>query len=186
MYKKIIITLLVLTAFMGHLSAQSISNAVVSSSLPGLESGLRLDLLQGGGYDWRNNPDYLRSSGASKAGLLNMVFGLWSWQNGDIFGGALTAGLEGGGLLLSIIGLILMGDADIAISVSYAMTMIGVGIFGGGMVFGYFRGSDQFKKQFDANTTAWTGNPINHVYFNLVPGVNGKNFNGQLGFAASY
>jgi hypothetical protein len=45
---------------------------------------------------------------------------------------------------------------------------IGTGMMIGGMLFGYFRGSSQYKKQ-NAATTTWTGNPLDHITAVALP-----------------
>jgi hypothetical protein len=134
-------------------------------------------LLQwGGNYD----PAAVQAQqGASKAGLLNMAFGIWSFKNNDLFGGILTASLEGVGLALVPIGFAIalnseVSDEDIAngntfgnAGPGFAVVGIGAGMMIGGMLFGYFRGSSQYKKQ--NATTAWTGNPLDHITAVALP-----------------
>jgi hypothetical protein len=41
------------------------------------------------------------------------------------------------------------------------------------MVFGYFRGSSQYKKQ-NAVAAGFDGNPLEHVSFGIIPGMGGS------------
>ena len=117
-----------------------------------------------------------------KAGALNMLGGLWSWQNGDIFGGAMTAGLEGGGLALAIVGFALLANADNDNAGPRLLVALGgTLVFTGGAAFGYFRGSSQYKKM---NSVAWTGNPMDHITAVALPTPDG--IAGSLMFRAAF
>jgi hypothetical protein len=168
------ITVCVLT---GAVNAQSLSNGFLN---PG--SGLNLDLLQwGGNYD----PAAIKAQQeASSAAWLNMVFGLWSFQNNDLFGGILTASLEGVGLVLLPIGFAVMSNGEDMASTGTGFAVIGIGLatMTGGMLFGYFRGSSQYEKQ--NATTAWTGNPLDHITAVALPTPDG--IAGSLTFQVAF
>ncbi|MDR2784132.1 MAG: hypothetical protein LBB48_09915 [Treponema sp.] len=169
--KKLFFVFLTVCVLTGAVSAQSLSNGFLNPS-----SGLNLDLLQwGGNYD----------PGASKAALLNTAFGIWSFKNNDLFGGILTASLEGVGLALVPIGIVVAtsgtGDSK-SLTTGTVVMLIGTAIMTGGIVFGYFRGSSQYKKQNAA--TAWTGNPLDHITAVALPAPNGVT--GSLTFKAAF
>jgi hypothetical protein len=88
-------------------------------------------------------------------------------------GGLLTTVLEAGGA-----GLFLFGDSvqgDIEMSVGFVA-------FAGGIIYGYIRGSGQYKKQ---NGIAWTANPLDHITAFALPTHDG-NFIGNLTFKAAF
>jgi hypothetical protein len=109
-----------------------------------------------------------------RAGLSNTAFGWWSWAHGDTFGGALTAGLEIGGFILMITSSLTVNvnDGTDNLGLRTAMIFGGVGMWIGGMFFGYFRGLSQYKIQ-NAAAKGFDGNPLAHVSFGIVPGVGG-------------
>ncbi|MDR0450303.1 MAG: P13 family porin [Treponema sp.] len=88
--------------------------------------------------------DYTTNERAKIAGL-NILFGTGSFMERDIFGGGITAGVEGTGLALMLIGIIdktlsedEMGEeAEIRDNI---LTFGGAGIMAGGIVFGIIRG----------------------------------------------
>lgn len=177
--KMVILGLLVLAVSAGSLHAQNASSDFNGGSV------FDLTLLQAQGQYPGYDPEAIKAQQQAAAapmyaGLKNMAFGLWSWQNGDIFGGAMTAGLEGVGLALVITGLAIMpqdgdedaGDAD-KTNTAFIMFASGAVTLGGGALFGYFWGSSQYKKQ-NAVATGFGGNPLEHVSFGVVPGVGGS------------
>jgi hypothetical protein len=170
--KKLIFIFVSVCVITGAVSAQSLSNGFQN---PG--GSLNLDLLQwGGNYD---PASVAQAQGAAKAAWQNMLGGLWSWKNGDTFGGAMTAGLEGGGLALTIVGFAMFAttpadpDNMAAGMGGLAAAGVGVAVMSGGMIFGYLRGSSQYKKQ-NAVAQGFGGNPLEHVSFGIVPGAGGS------------
>ncbi|GHU10508.1 hypothetical protein FACS1894151_09930 [Spirochaetia bacterium] len=177
--KILILGLLVLAVSSGSLYAQNISGGFNRGS------GFGLTLFQAQGQYPGYDPEAIKAQQQAAAapmyaGLKNMAFGLWSWQNGDIFGGAMTAGLEGVGLALVITGLAIMpqdgtpdaGDPD-KTATAFLVFASGAVAMGGGALFGYFWGSSQYKKQ-NAVATGFDGNPLEHISFGIIPGVGGS------------
>jgi hypothetical protein len=105
------------------------------------------------------------------AGALNLPLGLWSWLNRDWLGGALTAGLEGGGIVLLIVG---------AVRQNIPMAFIGLGVFIGGTVYGFKRGWAECGKIQQAGSLAEAlgENPLKHISLTAAP-------NGEGGMAGA-
>lgn len=92
--------------------------------------------------------DYTINERARIAGL-NIIFGTGSFIERDIFGGGITAGVEGTGLVLMLIGIIDGAsyadnneDPPIADNI---LSWGGAGLFAGGIVFGIIRGFTYHK-----------------------------------------
>ena len=115
---------------------------------------------------WGGNPFF--------AGLANTVFGIWSWTNQDIFGGALTTGLEVGGIAITVVALLSSlnsastGDVEGGLSAVY-QSIIGSAIFTGGAVFGFIRGITQYNKMMRAADYAKAYNPMNNISLVVLP-----------------
>jgi hypothetical protein len=105
--------------------------------------------------------------------MLNILLGAWSWSHGDIMGGLLTTVLEAGGAGLFLFGDSVHGDIEIS---------VGLVAFASGIIYGYVRGSGQYKKK---NGIAWTGNPLDHITVVALPTPDG-NFIGDLTFKAAF
>jgi hypothetical protein len=172
--KSLLLGLLAVVAVVCQLNAQTSSTDLFTSNS---NLGFNLAPMQGQypGYD----PEAIRSNamgqvmGPMMAGLQNMAGGWWSWAHGDIFGGALTAGLEGGGLIMTIVGFAMMPTAELEDMGPFGLAFGGVGVFTVGMIFGMFRGMGEYKKQ-NAVAAGFNGNPLKHVSFGVVPGVGGS------------
>jgi hypothetical protein len=173
--KMFLLGLLVL-ASVGSLYAQSVSSDF------NFGSGFNLTPLQAqGGYPGYDEDSIRRSAMDSPmiAGMKNMLGGWYSWQNNDIFGGAMTAGLEGGGLILTIIGFVRFGSVNVFEDTSpLVMVGIGTGAMVGGMLFGYIKGSMLHKKLHAQTASA---NPIDHIDVIPVP-----TSDGGLGLSLAY
>jgi len=172
--------MLVMMAMAGvHLGAQEFTGtAVPPGNLDFGASTFGLVPMQSGASD-----QFALAREAARAGWLNTTFGIWSWANGDILGGALTTVLQVGGIAIIVVPYFQIGE-DLGISLTDALMwpLIGTGVIIVGTIFGYVRGSSQFKKQYAAATTAtaWTGNPMDHVSFDIVP--NGGMLSFKVGF----
>jgi hypothetical protein len=145
-----------------------------AGGVSGVNAGVGFNLAPmqwGGGYD---PASAAQAQGAAKAAWQNVLGGLWSWKNGDTFGGAMTAGLEGGGLALTIVGFAMLasGGGLESVGPSFAVMGVGFAVFTGGLIFGYLRGSSQYKKQ-NAAAAAWTGNPLDHISVAVLPANDG-------------
>jgi hypothetical protein len=77
-----------------------------------------------------------------------------------------------GGLILAMVG---FSPQTVLDNPEAAMGMLlgGTGALAGGMIFGFFRGMSQYKKQ-NAVAAGFSGNPLEHVSFGVVPGVGGS------------
>jgi hypothetical protein len=173
--KTFLLGLFVVAAVVGQLNAQTFSTDPFPSNA---NFGFSLAPMQEQGQYQGYDPEAIKAQNDAKvapmyAGLKNMAFGLWSWQNGDIFGGALTAGLEVGGIALMIAGAAIDPVDDEALGVAMGLIGGGFAVVAGGAVFGYFRGSGQYKKQ-NAVAMGFDGNTLEHVSFGIVPGVGGS------------
>jgi hypothetical protein len=106
------------------------------------------------------------------AGVLNLPLGLWSWLNKDWWGGGMTAGLEGGGFTLLLVGAF--------VKESVAMVFIGLGVFIGGAVYGFKRGWAECGKIQQAGSLAEAlgENPLKHISLAAAP-------NGEGGMAGA-
>jgi hypothetical protein len=136
-------------------------------------------------HDWR--AQQAAAAAPMRAGMLNTLFGLWSWMNGDILGGALTAGIEVGGLAIMIIGSSIVGSSEEpSIGATFGVTMGGAAVFLGGAIFGYFRGSSQYKKQQDATAMGFDSNPIERINFVPTLSPDGKNMGFGLLYSAKF
>jgi hypothetical protein len=155
----------------GFLGAQDLDfgfqNTAPNFSLnpSGFNTGLRVDLLADSGRRPIIGSPFL-------AGLTNIPLGLWSWMNQDWLGGAITAGAEAGGYLL----VLFAGD-------NTGQALGGFGLFLGGVIYGYVRGSGQCKKM-NAGV-AWTGNPMDHIIATALPTPEGG-LAGSLTFRAAF
>jgi len=181
--RKGLLAMLVITAMAGaYLGAQESAGTNV---LPGkLDFGASTFGLVPMQYDFDFDAHRAQALNTPMmAGLRNMIFGLWSWTNGDIFGGALTAGLEVVGIATVIAGFGIPVSEETQY-VPLAVAGAGMGVFFGGAIYGYLRGASQHKKQNAETTaetpTAWTGNPMDHVSFDIVP--NGGMLTFKMGF----
>ena len=146
--KKIIVLLALLLVFTGSIFASEIEFINVGN-------GLNFNLMQTGGInpyyrisylsDGSGYPGYLIGGFPFIAGMYNTIFGLWSWIHQDWLGGGITAGLMVGG---AILGSISASNNDMD------MAMVSFGALLGGMIYGYWRGSSQFRQMQAARNEA--------------------------------
>jgi hypothetical protein len=135
--------------------------SVLSGSLP-----LNLDLLAEEGT---KKPF---GGSACFAGLLNIPLGLWSWINKDWLGGGITAGLAVGGIvIINISG----KNTDGGIT---GLGWLGMGMFIASPIYGYKRGSSQYKKMTEGLASA---NPLDHL--TVLPVATSKD---DVGLALTY
>ena len=130
-----------------------------SMSVPASSLSFNLDLLAEGGAK--------KPFGGSPflAGLLNMPFGIWSWINKDWLGGSITAGLAIGGIAMMF--------------VAPDLILVGLGMYVASPIYGYIRGSSQYKKMTSGIAST---NPINHITVLPVP----TGSKGDVGVALAY
>jgi len=182
--RKSILVILVMTALVStQLSAQEFSETVLSSGSLNFDT-TTFDLVP---LQSSASEQFALERGAAMAGYLNTFFGIWSWGNGDIFGGTLTTVLELGGMAIMIVPMLQMSDSldkgkdtDINLTSVLVWSLVGTAVMIGGMIFGYIRGTTQYKAQHAATRTAWTGNPLDHVSFDFVP--DGGRLSFKVGF----
>jgi hypothetical protein len=177
--KMFLLGLFVAAAVVGRLNAQAFSTGLFASNS---NFGFNLARVQAQGQYSGDESEVTKARRQEamkpvKAGLQNMVFGRWSWRNDDKFGGALTAGLEGGGLALTIVGLVVPSSGfpkedTGGFGQKMGVLFGGVVVLTGGIIYGYFRGSGQYKKQ-NAVGKGFEGNPLEHVGFGMVPDTGG-------------
>jgi TolB-like protein len=118
-------------------------------------------------------PNGLNYSGGMKfvyGFLLNQLFGLGSFIMGDVTGGIIIGALEAAGFVLLI-----LGPSETAIGYStyeydYTTMYIGLGVYIGGVIFGWFRPWSYDKSLAKANGTyyAQSKNPMDHLGIDLV------------------
>ena len=198
---KIFMVMIIGTFIAGNVFSQEQKNSVPGNGLSsfGVNAGLNLTPYQSespGNDQW--NP--------WAAGWFNTLGGAWSWSHNDVFGGALTAGLEAGGIVLWIayfavasnppVGSLI--DIDSASS-GYAKwkawsnttALLGVSapiVFTGGVVFGLLRGYFECKDQNNAANVAegFSGNPLKHTSFAIVPSIDGKGLDAAFTYKTSF
>ena len=145
----------------------------------GFESGTQLDLLAESGRKPTIGVPIL-------AGLLNTLFGTWSWMNQDWVGGGITAGLEAGGIAIMVMSLVKTNSADPDTNtLKYGFQALGgAAVYLGGAIYGLVRGISYCKKM-NSNAVAWTGNPADHITIAAMPASDGG-FTGNLTFKMAY
>ncbi|GHT98898.1 hypothetical protein FACS1894142_5830 [Spirochaetia bacterium] len=170
--KMVLLGLIVLSVSAGSLYAQSVSGDFTRT--PGFNPS---PLQAQGGYPGYDMEAAMAKAAVSKAGYTNMLGGLYSWQNGDVLGGALTVGLEGVGLIGTVLGFVLAPQLEPGLFMG--VTFGGAGVLVAGTLVGYFRGTSLYKK---LNADTASANPLNHINVLPVPTSDGKN----VGLALSY
>ena len=121
------------------------------------------------------------------AGLANSVFGIWSWTNGDYFGGFLTSFLEAGGAALMISSPYLYNATKNKI-LFWSAFYGGLAITAGGTVFGVVRGVTQYNKKMAAYRSfseAISGNPLDNISLVAYPTAD-KRVAGALTYSLSF
>ena len=129
------------------------------------------------------------------AGFVNTVFGIWSFTNDDFSAGLLTAGLEVGGITLSLIGSSLYkswydkgGSATVAQIIYYA----GYGALVGGAIYGFYKGYTQYNTKMAAARSARSfaealgDNPLNNISLVALPTSDGKHIAGAVTYSLEY
>ena len=126
------------------------------------------------------------------AGAINTFFGIWSFTNDDISGGITTAGLQAGGVTLSVVGLSLYrswlydgGNYQMARIMYFA----GYGIATAGTVYGLVRGITQYNRKMSAARSfseAISDNPLNNISLVAFPASDGRSVAGAVTYSLSY
>ena len=127
------------------------------------------------------------------AGWINMFFGIWSFTNDDFSGGLMTAGLQVGGIAVSIIGSSLWrswfwsnpGLASIARITSFGGYVITVA----GSIYGFYRGFTQYNRRMAAArgfAEAINSNPMNNISLVAFPTLDKRRFVGALAYSLSF
>jgi len=173
--KKIVMGLLVLVAITGIASAlEEDTHANYLSLASYFDASTNLTLYSGGNQPWGGHPIV--------AGVVNSIFGIWSWTNGDIIGGAITTGLYVSGIAFLIGG----GNAIISGSSGSAAMVIGYLLVSvAAPIYGVARGATQYSKMTSSIAGSIYDNPIKNTSFILVPQPNGR-FTGSITYSASY
>jgi len=189
MTKKIIIGLLI------TLFAAAIAGAAeTENGIPVLDQSLvnrsyfsnELSLYASGSGPWGGHP--------ITAGLINTLFGIWSFTNGDILGGIVTAGLYIAGIVcMVIIPVAAFNSAVNSNSAEDAFGLLTEGtiwmIIGGVLVgiapvYGFIRGFSQYQKMTGATAGSFSDNPLKNTSFVIFPTGNGVAAN--ITYKASY
>ena len=115
-------------------------------------------------------------------GLLNIFFGLGSWISGDWQGGLLITLMQGGGIGITLFAISWLSDMDKAEQIVFgilpiALGIIGVGVWGYGIVAGFIAPFTQPK-------TAQLNDPRNWTVA-VLPTPNGR-VAGALAFTAHF
>jgi hypothetical protein len=138
-----------------------------------LNPGFQLDLMSDG------RPRTPTGGSPFMAGLMNIPFGLWSWMNGDWWGGAITTAWWAAGIGGMIIASI---DGDII----YGLVGV-VGIIVA-PIYGYRRGSSQYRRMAAASSFAEAigGNPLERVSLVVFPTFGERKLAGSFTYSVSY
>ncbi|WP_461257693.1 hypothetical protein [Treponema sp. R80B11-R83G3] len=184
MKKRVFFVLALAILVAGGVFAQEASNTGLDIPLIGtfnLGYGFQLNLMDAGGAS---------SSGAVItdipifAGFMNTLFGLWSWLNKDYLGGGITAGTMVGGILVAALSGPVMSVNN---EIGMGMALGGMGLFLGGMIYGYIRGSGQAKMmRAGGHAQAINDNPLNHLSLMVLPASDGKSLMGNITYSVSF
>ena len=132
------------------------------------------------------------------AGLVNTIFGVWSFTNDDFAGGFRTAGLQIGGALISIYvpmlflprGVSTIGDWERYLARRQMVIMVGTVVSVGGTVYGFLRGFTQYNRKTAAARSfaeAINTNPMNNISMVAVPTLfDDRRFVGTLTYSLSF
>ena len=124
------------------------------------------------------------------AGLVNTIFGVWSFTNDDFNGGLMTAGLQVGGILASIIGPSLFRDSWGRINTAGMLFYYaGLGLTVGGTIYGFHRGFTQYNRKTAAARSfaeAINTNPMNNISVTAFPTSGGKRVVWGLSYSISF
>ena len=126
------------------------------------------------------------------AGFVNTVFGIWSFTNSDFSGGLLTAGLEVGGITLSIIGSSLfrsLYNNGSSTAVAQIIYYTGYGVLVGGSIYGFVRGYTQYNTKIAAARSfakAISDNPLNNISLAAFPTFDERHVAGAVSYSLVY
>lgn len=200
MAKTFVLGLLVIAVIAGVADAQENAKAIIDEgNIFGFTWSANFMTKQGAYFDTRTlitpyaandaEPEMPWGGNPAIAGLVNSLFGIWSWTNGDIFGGVLTSVLQLGGLVLALSAPLVFKDTLDIDTVVY-MTYGSYALVLGGTVFGVVRGITQYNKMAKAYRAtnlaeALSDNPLKNVSFTIVP-TKEKRIAGALTYSVSF
>ena len=194
--KKIVLGLLIMAVAAGAISAQQTAS---------------VDFYTGNGFNLRLNESFMGMGAVSGfsanpaltpfaandmphepwgwhpglAGLVNTVFGIWSWTNGDTFGGALTAGLQLGGIILPSLAFAVLPRTT-GFGLWGTATALGTVAWVSGTVFGFVRGFSQYNRMMAAFTNARDNTPLANASLVILPTFDDRRVIGSLTYSLSF
>ena len=122
------------------------------------------------------------------AGLVNTIFGIWSFTNDDFQGGLMTAGIQVGGILASIIAPgLFIGTGNW--TAAQMTRLAGSVVYVGGLVYSFHRGFTQFNAKTAAARSfaeAVNSNPMNNISLVAMPTFDDRRFVGSLTYSLSF
>ena len=122
------------------------------------------------------------------AGLVNTIFGVWSFTNDDFAGGFMTAGLQLGGFAFSVFAPgILIGTGNWT---AWRMVVLAGNVMSvAGTVYGFYRGFTQYNIKTAAARSfaeAINTNPMNNISMVAIPTLDDRRFVGTLTYSISF
>ena len=122
------------------------------------------------------------------AGLVNTIFGIWSFTNRDFAGGFMTAGLQLGGVAVTVFAPGIFGG-----SVNWTtwrrLVLAGNVLSVAGTVYGFHRGFTQYNRKTAAArcfAEAINTNPMNNISMVAIPTFDDRRFVGSLTYSLSF
>ena len=141
----------------------------------------------GQGEPWGGHP--------AVAGLVNTIFGIWSFTNDDFAGGLLTVGLQLGGAAVTAVAWNMfprtwqMGQGWRRSTAGVVMAYAGNAMSVAGTVYGFFRGFTQYNTQMARArgfAEAINDNPLNNISVAAFPTSDGKRVVWGLNYSISF
>ena len=128
------------------------------------------------------------------AGLINTIFGIWSFTNNDFAGGFMTAGLQFGGAAVTAVAWNMfprtwhVGQGWRRSTAGVVMAYAGNALSVAGTVYGFFRGFTQYNTQMAMarGFAGINGNPMENITLTAVPAPDGKRSVWALTYSVSF